>query len=246
MKRIVSLRAARRWRPSRFDRLAFIALVAGALALTGKAWLDAHPQHNPWAPLDLRDPPGWTTPRKIAALRSDAAACRAVLARSEVAFGSLDPAGEGACLRPDRTVLADAPLAPNRPPTTCAVAVGLEMWLRDVVRPAAAEELDSPIARVEHIGAYSCRRIYGRGDAPWSEHARGNAIDIAAFILADGRRISVLRDWDGDEARARFLRRVRDGACGPFGTVLSPDYNAAHRDHFHLDQAARGFGSVCR
>ena len=59
----------------------------------------------------------------------------------------------------------------------------------------------------------------------------------------------MLRDWGGEGAEgdeAAFLRRVRDGACGIFGTVLSPDYNEAHRDHLHLDQAARGWGGFCR
>ena len=70
-------------------------------------------------------------------------------------------------------------------------------------------------------------------------------IDIAGFVLEDGRRISVLRDWNDDEEERRFLRVVRDGACGVFATVLSPDYNAAHADHFHFDQAARWSG-VCR
>lgn len=229
-----------------FDRWAFPLLMAAAVALAGKGWLDAHPKHNPWAPLDLRDPPGWATERKLAALRADPPACRAVLARSGVSFTALDPAGEGACARPDRTILAAYPLAPTRPPTTCALAAGLELWLRRGVRPAAQELLGSPLERIEHLGAYSCRRLYGRAQGRWSEHASGNAIDIAGFVLADGRRISVLGGWNGDPAEAAFLRRVRDEGCKVFGTVLSPDYNAAHRDHLHIDQQARGFGSVCR
>lgn len=232
---------------SRFDNLAMALLVAGALVLAAKGWLDAHPGDNPWAPLDLRDPPGWATPRKLAEVRSAPDICRAVLARSDVAFVDLDPAGTGACARPDRIVLEDAMrLAPAKPPTTCAVGAALTMWMDATVEPAARELLGSPVRSIEHFGAYSCRRMYGRGSGPWSEHATGNAIDIAAFVLADGRRIRVLTDWDGDGAKAQFLRRVRDGACDDFGTVLSPDYNAAHRDHLHLDQAARGFGGVCR
>jgi hypothetical protein len=82
--------------------------------------------------------------------------------------------------------------------------------------------------------------MYGREDGNWSEHSTGNAIDVSAFILADGRRISVVRDWSRDDPRGRFLHAVRDGGCWVFATVLSPDYNAAHRDHFHLDQADRG------
>ena len=240
------LKLLRDARLSRFDRAAFALLIALAVVLAGKGWLDAHPEHNPWAPLDLRDPMGWATDRKIAALRDDVAECRAVLERSDVEFAALSPAGEGSCARPDRTVVDGFPLSPATPPTTCAVAAAFEVWLRRSVEPAAETILGSPIARIEHYGAFSCRRMYDRDDAPWSEHATGNAIDIAGFVLEDGRRVTVLGDWEGEGDEARFLREVRDGACETFGTVLSPDYNAAHRDHFHLDQAARGFGGVCR
>ncbi len=232
--------------PSRFDRWAFPLLILAAFALTVRGWIVAHPEHNPWAPLDLADPPGWATERKLAALRSDPGECRAVLERSGVAFTALDPVGEGACARPDRTVLTDYPLSPSKPPTTCAIAAALELWLRDGVKPAAAAHLGSEVARIEHFGTFSCRRLYGRAEGAWSEHATGNAIDIAAFVLADGRRVSVLDDWQDGGAEAAFLKQVRDAGCRVFGTVLSPDYNAAHRDHLHMDQQARGFGGVCR
>jgi hypothetical protein len=77
-----------------------------------------------------------------------------------------------------------------------------------------------------------------------SAHARAEAIDIAAFVLADGRRVSVLGDWqDGDARERQFLRVVHASACKRFGTVLGPDYNAAHRNHFHVEL---GGGSFCR
>lgn len=229
------------------DRALLWLLLAGALFVAARAWLAAHPQHNPWAPLDLRDPPGWATQRKLAALRDDVDGCRAVLERSGVAFAVLDPAGEGACLRDDRTVLRDAPLSPAPPPATCPVVAGFALWLQRGVQPAAEELLGARVARIEHLGAYSCRRLYGRDAGAWSEHATGNAIDIAGFVLDDGRRLTLLGGWNGDDAEeAAFLRRARDEACAIFGTVLSPDYNAAHADHFHFDQAARGFGGLCR
>jgi len=229
-----------------FDGPVITLFILGALFLAVRGWLAENPQHDPWAPLNLNDPPGWTTARKLTALRQDPEECRAVLARSGVAFTALPSAGEGECRRGDRTVLGDAPLSPNPPPTTCAVGAALVLWLRQGVQPAAEEELGTAVSRVEHFGAYSCRRLYGRSEGGWSEHATGNAIDIAAFVLSDGRRISVLRDWDGEDEEAAFLHRARDEACRVFGTVLSPDYNAAHADHFHFDQAARGFGGVCR
>ncbi len=240
------MRISRRIGKFRLDRLGIALLLLGAALVAGRAWLAQHPEHSPWAPLDLGDPPGWATESKIAALRDDPGECRAVLQRSDVAFAALDPQGEGACRRDDRTRLTAYPLAPDKPPTTCALAAALELWLRRGVEPAANEIFGSPVARIEHMGAYSCRRLYGRAQGRWSEHATGNAIDIAGFVLEDGGRISVLGDWDNDDKEAAFLRRVRDESCKVFGTVLSPDYNAAHRDHFHLDQQARGWGSVCR
>lgn len=227
------------------DRRAALLLVLLGVLLTGRVWLAEHPEHDPWAPLDLRDPPGWATEAKLLALRDDVRACRAVLARSGIAHEALAPAGEGACRREDRTRLGDYPLAPDTPAVTCPASIALLMWQRDVLDPAAQASFGSPIARIEHLGAYACRRLYGRDSGPWSEHATANAIDIAGFVLEDGTRISVLRDWEGESAKARFLRSVRDGACDSFATVLSPDYNAAHADHLHLDMSPRWRG-VCR
>ena len=101
---------------------------------------------------------------------------------------------------------------------------------------------------IRHAGTYSCRRLYGRAEGRFSEHAGANAIDIAGFRLADGTEVSVLRDWPDAGAKGAFLRDVRDGACRLFATTLTPDYNEAHADHFHLDQADRGRSgwAMCR
>ncbi len=229
----------------RAARRALVALVLLTAGIAGWQWLQEHPQHNPWAPLDLRDPPGWATVRKLAALREDVTECRAVLNRSDIAFTALPPTGEGACALTDRTRLGEYPLAPDTPAVTCPVAAALTIWRHDSVDPAARDLLGSDVARIEHLGAFSCRRMYGGADVPWSEHATANAIDIAAFVLEDGRRISVLADWEGGGPETEFLKAVRDGACGSFATVLSPEYNVAHADHFHFDQDDRWAG-VCR
>jgi len=235
------------------DGWIFALFALGSLILFARAWLHDHPEHDPWAPLDIADPAGWATSRKLTALRADPGECRAFLERSKIGFESLDPVGEGACRRADRVVLADdrasgRVLRPAAPRATCAVHAALAWWLRHEVQPAAEEIMGSRVATLEHLGTANCRRIGGGDSGNWSEHATGNAIDIAGFVLEDGRRIRVLADWQGqDDDAARFLRAARDGACLAFSTVLSPEYNAAHADHFHLDQASRMAGwSACR
>ncbi|WP_228243992.1 extensin family protein [Porphyrobacter sp. GA68] len=217
--------------------------MAGVLA--ARAWLAAHPQHNPWAPLDLGDPPGWATSSKLVSLKEDAELCRTVLTNSEIEFRLLPPAGDGECLREDRLQLTQFPLQPQEPVATCAVAAGMEYWRRHSLDPVAQELFGTGVEEIMHLGTFSCRRLYGRSDGAFSEHATGNAIDISGFRLEDGTVISVLNDWEDPAAKGAFLRQVRDGACSAFATVLSPDYNAAHADHFHFDQASR-WGSFCR
>lgn len=109
------------------------------------------------------------------------------------------------------------------------------------LQPAAQAVYGQPVVGIEHYGSYACRNI--AGSQRRSQHATANALDIAGFRLADGRRITLARDWNGDEREQRFLRLVREAACKPFNTVLGPEYNAAHRDHLHLDM---GRARICR
>lgn len=125
---------------------------------------------------------------------------------------------------------------------TCPVAQNFAAWARYGVAPAARAYFGVELVRIDTFGTYNCRVIAGSGQL--SEHARANAIDIAAFLLADGRRISVQNGWSGDAVSQAFLRRVRDSACKRFRTVLSPDYNEAHHDHLHFDMGGRG--GYCR
>ncbi|MEO7170903.1 MAG: extensin family protein, partial [Sphingomonas sp.] len=111
--------------------------------------------------------------------------------------------------------------------------------------PAAREILGGELVKVETFGTYACRGIVGGGAASagrLSQHGLANAVDISAFVLRDGRRITIQRDWRASDAPAReFLQVVRRSACRRFTTVLSPDYNAAHHDHLHLDMGGRSF-----
>ena len=125
---------------------------------------------------------------------------------------------------------------------TCPLAANFAAWVQYGVRPAARLILKSEVVRIDTFGTYSCRPIAGSGKL--SEHGRSNAIDIAAFVLADGRRVSLQSGWRGPDAEQQFLRVVRASACKRFRTVLSPDYNAAHHDHLHFDMG--GKGGYCR
>ena len=104
-----------------------------------------------------------------------------------------------------------------------------------MVQPAAIDTLGQAVVGIDHYGSYACRRIYGQEEGEVSEHASANAFDVAGFRLADGSTVSVERDWADPGPKGAFLRQVRDGGCRVFITVLSPDYNAAHANHFHLD-----------
>ncbi|RVQ65527.1 extensin family protein [Croceicoccus ponticola] len=124
----------------------------------------------------------------------------------------------------------------------CPLSQTVASWARYGVDRAARQMLGSGLVKIETFGSYSCRNV--AGSTRRSAHSNANALDIAAFVLADGRRISVKDGWDnGTEIERRFLRVVQGSACKRFGTVLGPDYNAAHNDHFHVEM---GDGSFCR
>ncbi len=211
------------------------------------------PQDLPWTALDLTQPVGLFTGRKLAGLGEDFPRCRGLLEAAGVRYTALPPRHDGTCGYDDAVRLRTGAArtiayAPASLGVACPVAAALTLWEWHVVAPAAQRHPGARVTAIEHFGSYSCRRLYGRDAGAWSEHSTADAVDIAAFRLADGRRISVVGDWRGGGADAAFLRAVRDGACALFATVLSPDYNAAHRDHFHLDQANRGAGGwrACR
>ncbi|MDR6851667.1 hypothetical protein J2Y54_001160 [Sphingomonas sp. BE123] len=223
-----------------------IAALLLTLALLVYAMLRNRPQDLPWTKLDLSQPIGMFTGRKLTALTGDFPACRAVLDKAGIRYTALpariewEGCGYTDAVRftkggPRRIGFAPADLG-----VSCPVAAGLAVWEWEVVQPAAQRIFGQRVAEIEHFGSYNCRRMYNREGASWSEHATADAVDIAAFRLADGTRITLIGDWAGEGPKAQFLRAVRDGGCDLFATVLSPDYNEAHRDHFHFDQAERG------
>jgi hypothetical protein len=127
----------------------------------------------------------------------------------------------------------------------CPIVSALDQWIAGNVQPAALRWFGQPVVEIKQISAYSCRGMNGNPHAQISEHAFGNALDIAAFILADGRKVTVKDGWHGQPEEQGFLRDVQGGACDQFTTVLAPGSNRFHYDHFHVDLKRRGSGAVC-
>jgi Extensin-like protein C-terminus len=121
----------------------------------------------------------------------------------------------------------------------CPIVSALDHWLADSVQPAAQRWFGARVVEIKQISAYSCRGMNGNPNAHISEHAFGNALDIAAFTLADGRRISVKDGWKGMPEEQGFLRDVQGAACQQFNTVLAPGSNRYHYDHIHVDLMRR-------
>lgn len=226
-----------------------IAVVLAIGAIRVMQWVRAHPEHFPGAGFEFEHPQGWATHRKLMNFAGDDAACFAAFDRAKAGYERRPVVGRGRCRATQRMVLTGNALVPTMRPANaapgCAVTAAMALWTRDIVQPAARKYFGQNVAELENLGSYNCRKIAGR--EAQSEHSTANAIDISAFVLADGTRISLINDWAPGDKRSEFLHEVRDGSCDLFSTVLSPDHNAAHADHFHLDMAVRTAGwSICR
>lgn len=126
----------------------------------------------------------------------------------------------------------------------CPLGATFTAWVRNGVMPAARLYLGVEVTKVETFGTYSCRNINGAASGRLSEHASANAVDVSGFQLSDGRRITIKGDWTNPDPGVRsFLAAIHTSACRRFKTVLSPNYNSFHADHFHLDM---GRGPFCR
>jgi len=126
----------------------------------------------------------------------------------------------------------------------CGLARPFAAWVSRDVQAAARARFGTYVAKMESFGSFACRPVNNVAGNRLSEHGRANAVDIAAFQLGDGRRITVLDGWNGADGKARaFLRDLHIAACRRFNVVLGPDANALHRDHLHFDM---GSGPYCR
>ena len=165
--------------------------------------------------------------------------CLAGLKSKSVRFAGLPSKSfDGGCRMIDTIKLMDfGTQTTNLGAMTCPLASSFTDWARFAVVPAAKKYLGSEVVKIETMGTFNCRAIAGSRSGRLSEHAFANAVDVSAFVLRDGRRVSVLNGWRGSSEERAFLRRLHQSACKRFGTVLGPDYNAAHANHFHFDMA---------
>ncbi|SOB79542.1 Uncharacterized conserved protein [Sphingomonas guangdongensis] len=212
----------------------FLALLLAACGSSPSApRLPERPRNAP--PITLNRPPD-----------ADTRACFADLSREDVRYSPLpDRDFGGGCVLTGTVQLIDYGVpTTNLRAMRCPLARTFVAWVRNGVVPAGREILGSEVRKVESMGTYACRGIVGGRTNRLSEHGIANAVDVSAFVLADGRRITIERDWrTGDPAIREFLQVIRRSACRRYKTVLSPDYNAAHYNHLHLDL---GGSALCR
>jgi hypothetical protein len=118
----------------------------------------------------------------------------------------------------------------------CSIARALNAWVEEVAQPA----FDGRLVELQVAAHYVCRSRNNIKGAKISEHGKGRAIDISAFILSDGKVLTVSQNY------SRLLRQIYKAGCGYFKTTLGPGSDGYHEDHFHFDTSARSGGAYCR
>jgi len=240
----LTVRDQRRVMPALTMRRPLITLVmmAGAAAvLTGCAGSVGGPQFT------YKDEP-WRAQDEQACLASTAYA-----QRPTIDFSRRSALGKShrvcGAIRPFQVSALTADQIELTPPATlrCPMIPATERWLRDVVQPAARQHFGMPIRKLHVAASYACRPMNHRRGARISEHGYANALDVSAVTLADGRRFALLSGWNGKRDERGFWRSVHAGSCGIFSTVLGPEHDRAHHDHFHFDLMQRRSGKpFCR
>lgn len=227
-------------------RLLLMFLLVGAVFFAFRQGL-VPSRYSPLPALHLDQPAGWFVDWQLAEMRNDRDLCQRVLGAPQIdaAMVADKPLKQGCGWTNSVRLIAAGGARFGAEPVTCEAATAFALWMAHEVQPLAEQMLGQRVASVQDMGSYSCRNIIG--NKLWkdmrSEHATANAIDIGGFTLADGRHISVLRNWAGQSREALFLRTIHQRSCRYFRVAIGPEFNAAHRNHFHFD---RGFLSTCR
>lgn len=171
--------------------------------------------------------------------------CAAEFSQANAYFTPISPIrGRGSCgiARPLEVNTSLDGIVRFEPAATlgCPMVSALQNWIDNVVQPTARQRFRQKVVSVKVISSYACRTRNNARGARMSEHSFGNAIDISSFTLADGRVISVEDDWNGWGRSGKFLRDVHSGSCNLFATVIGPDGDRHHYNHFHLDLGRHG------
>lgn len=236
-----------RHRPRRLFSKILLALVL-LVAISGGFWFGLIPQRlSPFSPLSLEERPSFFVDPRLSVLRFDSELCQSVLRAPHIDASAIPDRplknGCGWVNAVRFTSTGGAKIGVEN--LTCEMAAALTLWVEHEVQPLAREMFGQEVTRLGDMGTYDCRNIVG--NPYWkgvrSEHATANAIDISGFTLADGRNISVLRDWKGKGQESAFLKEAHRRACRYFRVSLGPEFNVAHANHFHFD---RGLLWTCR
>jgi len=217
--------------------LAIVLIAVGSMAIgLQQSWVRIPAGWLPWEDVNLEAPPGGMARYQLNALSADSDACFAALDHSGLLYTALPvrPMQNGCGLTDGVRFDQSNVHYSSGFDLSCGMAAAL-YWYEAEVDRLAREQLGTGLARINHLGSYACRNINGATAGRRSQHATANAIDISGFVLMDGRSVSVLADWTGESDEAWFLHAAHKSACGLFNTVLGPDYNALHADHFHFD-----------
>jgi hypothetical protein len=192
-------------------------------------------RYDPLAVPDLREVPGYFSNWQMKLIDLDQQNCATAfrLTGRTVSFVPVKGASTSCEVADaiDTRILATAKIRPED--MRCAIAARLYAWDRNSLQPTARRILKADVVEVLHFGSYNCRNK--RGGSSLSEHATANAFDISGFRLSDGRLVSVKKTWGNKTPEDMFLHSIREGLCDWFNVTLSPDYNADHADHFHVD-----------
>lgn len=228
-----------------------LSFIAGGIGFGGWQAM-VHPntplpsEWNPVQPLVIDDPLTSLTSWKLSRALGSPATCLAALETGAQIERKPDFVETPRCGITPQVSLSRAGGASIAPVNTkCQTALRLAMWTQHALQPAAQELFGQDIAEIKHFSSYSCRpiRTASGNSSRMSSHATADAIDISGFVLADGTRLSLLRDWSGDPTKSAFLKRANTTACDWFRLTLGPRYNRLHADHFHLQHTGNG---LCR
>jgi hypothetical protein len=201
---------------------------------------------NPARPLAVKDDLSPLTQWKLKRTLKDPMLCQAALTKVANAKRLPDFIKDEKCNIIDQVELRSLGQSSVKPfNTRCQLALRIAMWEHHGIQIAALKHVGQPVREIKHYSSYSCREMRTTNESAgrMSAHATAEAIDVSGFILEDGREIKLTSGWEGTLEERVFLREVRNSACKWFQLTLSPDYNALHADHFHLQH--KGWGA-CR